>query len=184
MVPVTLSTGTTAPPKSLQPQKGETVTESSTSSGVLHAVNRWRTSRPFWGALVLALGGYQVMAPMLGASLQMVVGAGIRAANPLIIGGLMVLCAVLALFVPSNRYFLGIMGMVLSIASLPFANLGGWLVGMVLGIVGSGLIFAWAPYTDAQLAEFAGRARRKAERKQQRTARQGAAQARPPVQQH
>ncbi len=164
------SVGNRAKPTNLEVRTTEPDAAAAPRRGVWALVRRWQTSRPFWGCLVLALGGYQVMSPMLGASLQMVVGAGIRAAYPLMLGGGMILAAVLALLIPSNRYFLGIAGMVLAIMSLPFANLGGWLVGLVLGIVGAGLIFAWAPYTDAQLAEFAGRARRKAERKAARQA--------------
>lgn len=161
-------TGRRAKPTHLDVRTSEPEPIVGRQTGVRAAIRRWRCSRPFWGCLVLALGGYWVMSPMLGASLQMIVGAGIRAAYPLVIGGGMILAALLALFIPSNRHFLGIAGMVLSIMSLPFANLGGWLVGMVLGIIGSGLVFAWAPYTDDQLAEFAGRARRKAERKARR----------------
>jgi hypothetical protein len=36
---------------------------------------------------------------------------------------------------------------------------------MFLGILGSGMVFAWTPYTDAQLAKFAERESRRAEKK-------------------
>ena len=39
----------------------------------------------------------------------------------------------------------------LAVAALPLANLGGLVIGTVAGIVGSGMVFAWTPYTDKQL---------------------------------
>ena len=64
----------------------------------------------------------------------------------------------MALVLPSQRHFPAD-GIVFSVASLPLANLGGWIIGMILGIIGSGLIFAWTPYCDKQLAKFAERDR-------------------------
>lgn len=144
-------------------------------AGVASRLNRWRQTRPFWGALLLIVGGWQVMRPMVGADLNMVLNLGLRGASPFLLGGGMMLCAILALITPSNRYFLGIVGMVISLASLPFANLGGWILGLVLGLLGSSLIFAWAPYSERELAEMAGRARQKAERKQRRRSKRAAA---------
>jgi hypothetical protein len=77
----------------------------------------------------------------------------------------MVAAAAISLILPAQRHFPSIIAMMLSIASLPLANLGGWIIGMLLGIVGSGLCFAWAPYSDKQLAKFAARAERRAARR-------------------
>lgn len=138
--------------------------------GILYELNRWRLSRPFWGGLILLIGGYLVMNPMLGASFQLIVHLGIGGASPIILGGGMMVAAVIAVLMPSQRYFTAIMAMFFSVLSLPFANLGGWVIGMVLGIVGSGMVFAWAPYTDKQLAEFAGREKIRQERRQAKKA--------------
>jgi len=130
--------------------------------GLWLAINRWRRSRPFWGCLILAFGGWSVMKPMVGASFQMVVHMGMRGASPYILGGGMILAAVVALFMPAQRHFPAIMALVFAVLSLPFANLGGWIIGMVLGIVGAGLVFAWTPYSDKQLARFAEKDERRA----------------------
>ena len=44
----------------------------------------------------------------------------------------------------------------------------GIAAGMVLGILGSGMVFAWTPYSDKQLARFAARDAAKAARAQQK----------------
>ncbi|MGK2874165.1 MAG: DUF6114 domain-containing protein, partial [Nocardioides sp.] len=130
------------------------------------AFRSFRRTRPFWGAIILAFGGYLVMQPMLGASFTMVVNMGMRGATPYLLGGIMILAAAVAVVAPSQRHFPAVIAMACAVLSLPFANLGGWILGMALGIIGSGLVFAWAPYSDKQLAKFESRAADKAARRQ------------------
>lgn len=133
---------------------------------------RFRRTRPFWGSLVLLGGAWFIASPLLGESLEFYTTVGVRSITPLLIAGGMAAAAGIALVVPAQRHFPAIVAMMLAVASLPLANLGGWLIGMVLGIAGAGLVFAWAPYTDQQLARFAERdARRAARRTAKRAAR-------------
>lgn len=133
---------------------------------------RFRRTRPFWGALVLLGGSWFIASPLLGESLEFYTTVGVRSITPLLIAGGMAAAAVVSVVAPAQRHFPAIVAMMLAVASLPLANLGGWLVGMVLGIAGAGLVFAWAPYTDKQLARFAERdARRTARRAARRAAR-------------
>ena len=125
---------------------------------------RFRKTRPFWGCLILGFGGWFVIRPAIG-SFQMMTNLGSGGAAVYILGGGMIIAALIAFFVPAQRMFPALMAAVFSVLSLPMANLGGWLLGMVLGIIGSGMVFAWTPYTDEQLAKFAERAARKAEKK-------------------
>ena len=129
-----------------------------------HSFHLWRRSRPLWGALLLAWGGYFVIRPVVG-SLQFVAGMGTSGLMTYVIGLGMIAAAVTAVVAPAQRHFPAIMAMLLSIVSLPVANLGGWLIGMILGIIGSGLVFAWTPYTDEELAISAAKAERRAERR-------------------
>lgn len=128
-----------------------------------HGFARLRRTRPFWGSLVLALGGYFVMAPVLGSSMSLLLHLGASGAAPYLLGGGMLAAAGVAMVVPAQRHFPALMALACSVASLPLANLGGWLIGMVLGIVGSGLVFAWTPYTEAQLTKFEARDQRRAD---------------------
>lgn len=133
---------------------------------------RFRRTRPFWGALVLLAGAWFIASPLLGESLEFYTTVGVRSITPLLIAGGMAAAAGIAVVLPAQRHFPAIVAMMLAVASLPLANLGGWLIGMVLGIAGSGLVFAWAPYTEKQLARFAERdARREARRAAKRAAR-------------
>jgi len=133
----------------------------------------FRRTRPFWGSLVLLAGAYFVGHPILGGGFAFVVDLGTKALTPLGLAFGMAAAALVSLFLPSQRHFPAVIATALSIASLPLANLGGWLIGMVLGILGSGLIFAWTPYSDKQLAKFAAKAERKQARAAARTGNTG-----------
>ena len=56
-----------------------------------------------------------------------------------------VLCALLLWFNPGRRLFYSILAVIASLATLITANLGGFLLGMLLGIAGGSLAFAWVP---------------------------------------
>lgn len=132
---------------------------------------RFRRTRPFWGSLSLLAGAWFVARPLLGGTFEFYTTVGVRSITPLLLAGGMAAAACIALVLPAQRHFPAIVAMMLAVASLPLANLGGWLIGMVLGITGAGLVFAWAPYTDKQLAKFAERDARKADRREQRRSR-------------
>ena len=135
-----------------------------------HALYRFIKTRPTIGCVLLALGGYFVLKPVVGSTFQFLSYLGVGGAQVYILGGGMVAAALVAFCVPAQRHFPALMALAFSITSLPLANLGGWLIGMVLGIVGSGLIFAWTPYSEKQLARIEAKAWRKVQRKVQRRA--------------
>ncbi|KQY57052.1 MULTISPECIES: DUF6114 domain-containing protein [unclassified Nocardioides] len=138
--------------------------ERSRLGSIVHSVNRFRRTRPFWGCIILALGGWFVLKPVIGSA-AMTLELGVGGVSGYILGGGMIAAALIAFVLPAQRHFPALIATMLSVASLPLANLGGWLIGMFLGIVGAGMVFAWAPYSDKQLAKFAARAERRAERK-------------------
>jgi hypothetical protein len=125
---------------------------------------RFRRSRPFWGSVILLSGAYFIGDPIVGGGFGFVVDLGAKALTPLLIAFGMGAAALVALFLPAQRHFPAIVAAGLSVASLPLANLGGWIIGMAAGIVGSSLIFGWAPYSEKQLSKFAAKAERKAQR--------------------
>lgn len=146
-----------------QPQDAVS-TDAQEQRSLRQSFRHFRRSRPFWGCIVLLLGGYYVMRPAVGSfALMTELGGG--GATVFLLGGGMVTAAFIAFLVPAQRYFPAIMAAMCSVASLPLANLGGWLVGMTLGIIGSGLIFAWTPYTEAEIAADAERQDRRAARR-------------------
>lgn len=112
----------------------------------------WRHSRPFWGGLLLALAGLELIAiPLLSilahGSVKVVIYIGIGGVFGVLIGGLLVACGLLIWFHPAQRVFYSVAGVLLAVASFVATNLGGFFVGMLLGVTGASLSFGWTPDT-------------------------------------
>jgi hypothetical protein len=74
---------------------------------------------------------------------------GIEGLQATIIPVLLVLLGILAIAMPVHRVFYGVISLTVSVYSLVGVNLGGFIVGMLLGAVGGILIVSWMPKTDA-----------------------------------
>jgi len=113
----------------------------------------WRRSRPFWGGLLLVLGGIELLGiPLSGilsrGAVRLVVYIGIGGVFGVLIGVLLVTAGIATWSNPEHRAFYGIAGVILGIASFPTSNLGGFFLCMLLAIVGGSLAFAWAPSAE------------------------------------
>jgi hypothetical protein len=104
----------------------------------------WRRSRPFWGGLLAVLGGVELILIPL-APMPVVIHQGIAGISSYLIGAVLALAGVLLWFQPAQRTFYGVVAVVLSLASFVTSNFGGFAVGMLLGLVGGALGFAWTP---------------------------------------
>ncbi|WP_371625977.1 DUF6114 domain-containing protein [Streptomyces sp. NBC_01116] len=108
----------------------------------------WRGNRPFWAGLFTLAGGvpiaYFPYANMhLGnVTLAMSTTAG---AGSLIIGVLLVTLGLTMWFHSIVRVFAGVAAILLALISIPVANIGGFVVGFVLALVGGALSISWAP---------------------------------------
>ncbi|MGW2251142.1 DUF6114 domain-containing protein [Kitasatospora sp. NPDC001660] len=125
----------------------------------------WRGRRPFWGGLLVTLGGAEVLFT-LRAPLPVVLHIGMQGMAGYLVPAVMVLCGVLIVFNPAQRLFYSIMAVLASLASWLTSNLGGFLFGMLLGVIGACVTFGWVP--DQPLRR--GRARREQRRAQRRAA--------------
>ena len=127
---------------------------------------RWRRSRPFWGGLLLVLSGLELLAlPLTGVlvkgQIKLVIYIGIGGVFGVLIGILLIAAGIVLWVNPTHRVFYGIAGIVLGIISFPASNLGGFVLGMLLAIIGGALAFAWVPAEpDSVDAAPAGRRRR------------------------
>lgn len=109
----------------------------------------WRRSRPFWGAFLLILGGAEILLiPLPMNSMGLILHIGTGGVLGILIGALMIACALLIWFNPGQRMFYSIVAVLLSIAALIASNLGGFLIGTLLGVIGGSLAFAWMPAPD------------------------------------
>lgn len=114
------------------------------------AFQDWRRSRPFWGGLLLLLAGLELLGiPLLSVlahgSVKVVIYIGIGGVFGVLIGGLLVACGLLIWFHPAQRTFYAIAGVLLAVLSFVATNLGGFFVGMLLGVTGASLSFGWTP---------------------------------------
>ena len=110
----------------------------------------WRRSRPFWGGLLLLLGGLEMLLiPLTGVlargQIKLVIYVGIGGVFGILLGALLIACGLALWFSPVHKTFYAIAGLLLSLLSFIGTNLGGFFIGMLLGIVGGSLAFAWTP---------------------------------------
>ncbi|MGW0466317.1 DUF6114 domain-containing protein [Streptomyces sp. NPDC003027] len=105
---------------------------------------RWRRSRPFWGGLVTVLAGAEICALPL-APLKVMLAQGVAGVPSVLMGLVMVVLGVSVWFAPHYRTLAGIVTTLIAAFALVLSNLGGFLAGTLLGILGGGLMFAWQP---------------------------------------
>ncbi|MEU8182994.1 DUF6114 domain-containing protein [Micromonospora sp. NPDC049044] len=116
---------------------------------------RWRRSRPFLGGLFTALAGLEMFASTRMTLNGLSFHSGASGLLSLLIPIILVTCGLLLWITPAQRLFYSIVAAVTAVYSLIGLNLGGFFVGLLLGIVGSALAFAWTPgppQTDGELA--------------------------------
>ncbi|MEV0279726.1 DUF6114 domain-containing protein [Streptomyces sp. NPDC050610] len=110
------------------------------------AFRGWRRTRPFWAGLLLILGGTELLlVPLSPVTVLVSLGLGGLAAIgiglALVVAGLFLWCA------PGARHYVSLNALILSVLSFAATNLGGFLIGMALGIAGSAMGFGWTPVT-------------------------------------
>ncbi|HYZ53056.1 MAG TPA: DUF6114 domain-containing protein, partial [Streptosporangiaceae bacterium] len=110
----------------------------------------WRRSRPFWGGLLLLLAGLEMLLiPISGVlvkgQIKLVIYVGIGGVFGILIGALLITCGLALWFNHMHKTFYSIAGVLLALLSFIGTNLGGFFIGMLLGIVGGSLGFAWTP---------------------------------------
>jgi len=105
----------------------------------------WTKKRPFVGSVLTILAGVEMF-----FSGQLDIGhihvqVGIEGFQATIIPIALVLLGLLAMFMPVHRIFYGVIALVVAVYSLIGVNLGGFIIGMLLGAVGGILIVSWMP---------------------------------------
>ncbi|MCJ0874958.1 DUF6114 domain-containing protein [Streptomyces sp. AP-93] len=106
---------------------------------------RWRRGRPFWGGLFAILAGAEICALPL-APLKIMLQQGVAGIPSVLMGIVMIVLGLTAWFSPPQRALAGVLTTLIATAALVLSNLGGFLIGTLLGILGGGLMFAWQPY--------------------------------------
>ena len=100
----------------------------------------WRHARPFWGGLFVTLGGVEMWLTVM-APLPVVLHVGMTGLASYGVPILIVVVGLLLLFNPQQRLFYSVVAAILALASWLTSNLGGFIVGLLLTLVGSALAF-------------------------------------------
>jgi len=105
----------------------------------------WRLRRPFVGSILMILAGILILiGPMSPSILRFALLPGSTIWAALLVGALLLVMGIVQMFVPSLSTFTGGVGVALSLISIIVA-LGGFVIGMFLGLIGSALGVAWRP---------------------------------------
>ncbi|MFI8938898.1 DUF6114 domain-containing protein [Streptomyces syringium] len=113
-----------------------------------HSFRHWRGQRPFWAGLLTLLAGFPIMyipyqTMTLGdLSIRMATTAG---AGSLIIGVLLVVLGLTMWFQQQSRIFAGVAAILLALVSLVVSNIGAFLIGFLLALIGGALSVSWMP---------------------------------------
>ncbi|WP_409056486.1 DUF6114 domain-containing protein [Streptomyces sp. SYP-A7185] len=107
----------------------------------------WRRTRPFWGGLLLILGGAELLLVPL-SPLTVLVSLGLGGLAAIGIGLALIAAGIFLWLLPHAHHYVSVNALILSVLSFAATNLGGFLVGMVLGIVGSAMGFGWTPVPE------------------------------------
>ncbi|MEU5958346.1 DUF6114 domain-containing protein [Streptomyces sp. NPDC047525] len=110
-------------------------------------LRRWRRTRPFWGGLLLVLGGAELLLVPL-SPLTVLVSLGLGGLAAIGIGLALIAAGIFLWLLPHAHHYVSVNALILSVLSFAATNLGGFLVGMALGIVGSAMGFGWTPVPE------------------------------------
>jgi hypothetical protein len=114
-----------------------------TSGRLRRAFRGLRRTRPFWAGLWAIVAGLFLIRS---ASFALFVALnGTSHWGCYLLGGTLVLLGLTAWVAPFYAAFLGLLTMLVALLAFPLANLGGYLVGTVLGLLGGAMMLAFGP---------------------------------------
>jgi hypothetical protein len=124
----------------------------------LDAWRQWRQTRPFWGALFVLVGGTQILLTET-VPIPLVIHIGLQGVAGYLIPIVLVLSGLLLLFHPVQRTFYSLLAIILALGSWITSNLGGFFFGMLAGVIGGSLAFAWQLRHQPDQEERRGKSR-------------------------
>jgi hypothetical protein len=101
----------------------------------------WRRSRPFWGGLFTLVGGLEIALIPLTAYKIILVSTHVAVAAT--VGAIIAILGFLMWMTPSQNKLYGLLAVLFGVVSFVTSNLGGFLLGGLLAIIGGALGFAW-----------------------------------------
>jgi hypothetical protein len=117
---------------------------------------KWRHRRPFWGAVLVILGAGEILLSER-APLPLVIHIGLQGLAGYLVPLILLLCGVLLLINPVQRMFYAVLAIGLALLSWVTSNLGGFFIGMLLGVIGGALALAWTTTGGPRTPRLLGR---------------------------
>ncbi|WP_206506263.1 DUF6114 domain-containing protein [Streptomyces chrestomyceticus] len=111
------------------------------------AFRGWRRTRPFWAGLLLILGGAELLLVPL-SPLTVLISLGLGGLAAIGIGLALIVAGLFLWLRPAAHHYVSLHALILSVLSFAATNLGGFLLGMGLGIAGSAMGFGWTPLRE------------------------------------
>ncbi|MEF3114072.1 DUF6114 domain-containing protein [Streptomyces chrestomyceticus] len=111
------------------------------------AFRGWRRTRPFWAGLLLILGGTELLLVPL-SPLTVLISLGLGGLAAIGIGLALIVAGLFLWLRPAAHHYVSLHALILSVLSFAATNLGGFLLGMGLGIAGSAMGFGWTPLRE------------------------------------
>ena len=127
------------PGQSAQPGRSE---QSARPGRYRLAFRGWRHTRPFWGGLLVLLGGGEILLTYR-ASFGIVLHFGLYGLAGYLVPAMLVLLGALIIFDPVHRTFYSVLAVLAALGTWLTSNLGGFFLGMLLGLIGGSMAFGW-----------------------------------------
>lgn len=105
----------------------------------------WSRRRPLIGGALLVISGIEMFFSGQLDFGELHIQLGIEGLQATIIPILLVLLGVLAVLMPAHHVFYGVIALAVALYSLVGVNLGGFIIGMLLGCIGGIIVVAWMP---------------------------------------
>lgn len=112
------------------------------------AFRHWRRTRAFWGGFLLILSGSEILYTY-NAPFKVMLHFGLYGIAGYALPGLVIVLGMLILFDPEHRVFYSVIALFAAAGTWLTSNLGGFFIGMLLGLAGATLTYGWsdAPIT-------------------------------------
>ncbi|MGQ0625631.1 MAG: DUF6114 domain-containing protein [Sporichthyaceae bacterium] len=114
------------------------------ASRPIAGLRRFRHTRPFWGG-VLVLAAALIIGYLPFGPTDELIRAGSSAAAGLSAAVVLGVLGLVILVFPAQRILAGLAAVAVSLAAFVLSNLGGFVIGMLLGILGGSLAVGWVP---------------------------------------
>jgi len=113
---------------------------------------RWYRSQPLAAVILTAAAGLVILF-LPGGRLTVLLLPGLAGTSGFLFGCALCALAAFLWFAPGHREFTGVAVILVSLTSLVTTNIGGFLVGTLLGVLGGSLGFAWHGTDDRPPSE-------------------------------